>query len=126
MKSKWSIEGFIRSVTVMARRLFHTVLVVTLSVSVFAKMYDEPRSFSMKDKFQDRIDRKVLPKIDTERLLEEDRANSKNPQRPGPFRFPVAADVSYTLDNSGTWENLSDGRLRRLLATRPRFQYPAE
>ena len=80
MKSEWSINGPIGCVVATARQLFLTILMLTLAASVFAKMYEEPKSFSLKDKSQDQVDRRVLPTINIERLLEEDRANGKNPQ----------------------------------------------
>jgi lysyl endopeptidase len=35
-------------------------------------------------------------------------------ETPGPQRFAVAANVAFTLKNSGTWQTLRDGRLWRL------------
>jgi hypothetical protein len=82
-------------------------------------MYEEPRSFSLKDKSQEQAERKILPKIDIERLLVQDRARGKDPQEPGPHRFAVAVDVSFTLDKTGTWQTLPDGRLWRLRIQSP-------
>src|ERR1700687_3169668 len=90
-----------------------------LAVSLFAKMYEEPKSFSLQDKSEDQIDRKILPTVDTARLLAEDRTRDKDPRRPSPERFAVAADVAFTLDNSGTWQNLADGRLWRMRIQSP-------
>jgi len=78
-------------------------------------MYEEPKSFSLQDKSQEQVERKILPKVDTERLLAEDLAIGKDPEHPGPHRFAVSAIVAYTLNNSGTWQTLADGRLWRLL-----------
>jgi hypothetical protein len=64
MRNKWFIAGL--------RELLLAVLVLALAISGFAKMYEEPKSFSLNDKSQDQVDRKVLPKIDIERLLAED------------------------------------------------------
>src|SRR6516164_7886743 len=91
------------------RVIFLTVLILTLTVSAVAKMYEAPRSFALNDKSQDQADRKVLPNIDAARLLAEDAARGK--LRPGPRRFAVAVNSSYSLTNSGTWQNLPDGRL---------------
>ncbi len=97
-----------------ACRLFLAVLVLALPVSGFAKMYETPKSFSLADKALVRIDRKIMTRIDSERLLAEDQARAKSPKRPGPLRFAVAEDVAFDLNNSGTWQNLPDGRLWRL------------
>lgn len=94
--------------------LFLAVLASALPVSGFARMYEEPKSFSLPDKTLDQLDRKTLTKIDPERLLAEDLERGKNPRRPGPQRFAVTEDVAFDLRNSGTWQNLPDGRLWRL------------
>jgi hypothetical protein len=69
------------------------------------------------DKSLEKIQRKVLPKVDTERLLAEDRTRDR--RRPGPVRFAVPADVTYTLANSGTWQPVAGGRLWRLRIQSP-------
>jgi hypothetical protein len=94
MRNKLFIKGF--------RQLSLAVLVLALAVSGFAKMYEEPKSFSLKDKSQEQFEHKILPKIDTERLLAKDRTRGKDMQRPCPQHFAVAADVAFTLSNSGT------------------------
>jgi lysyl endopeptidase len=119
MQGNWLSKRLLGRVIVSGRILFLSVLVMMLAVLGFAKMYEEPRSFSLKDKSQEQVERKVLAKINIEALLAEDRARGKNPQRPGPQRFAVAALVTYALDNSGTWQNLPDGRLWRLLIQSP-------
>lgn len=95
------------------------VLSMVPAMSAVAMMTEEPRSFSLPDKSLERIDRKVLPKLDIERLRAEDRAADKNAARPGPHRFAVAADVSFTPENSGTWQTLPDGQLWRLRIQTP-------
>src|SRR5207253_9388455 len=80
----------------------------------FAKMNEEPRSFSLPDKSLQQIDRKVMAAIDPQRLLEEDKKRGKSPQRPGPLRFAVTEDAAFDLNNSGTWQALPDGHLWRL------------
>jgi hypothetical protein len=119
MINKWFIKGLLGRVVLLVRMLALAILVLVQAVPGFAKMYEEPRSFSLKDKSQEQVERKVLPKIDIERLLAEDRTRGNNTQRPGPHRFAVAADVVFTLDNSGTWQTLPDGRLWRLRIQSP-------
>lgn len=100
------------------RTLFLAVLVLVFAVSGFAKMYEQPKSFSLQDKSQEQVQRKVLPKVDRERLLAEDRARGKDPKL-GPMRFAVAVDVAFNLNNSGTWQSLPDGRVWRLRIQSP-------
>ena len=98
---------------------FLAVLAMALPVSGFAKTYEEPMSFSLTDKSLVRIDRKSMTRIDPERLLAEDRARGKSSQRPGPLRFAVAEDVAFDPSNSGTWQNVPEGRLWRLRIQSP-------
>lgn len=75
---------------------------------------ERPRSFSLNDNSQAQVDRKTLPPIDTQRLIEEDNVRGRDTKNPRPLRFAVARNVNFTLNNSGTWRNLSDGRDWRL------------
>jgi len=112
-------KGSLGCAALLARKLFLASLVLVLAVSGFAKMYEQPRSFALKDKSQEQVELKALPKINVDALLAEDRLRGKNTQHPGPMRFAVTANVSYTLDNSGTWQTLNDGRLWRLRIQSP-------
>lgn len=98
------------------RRILLGALVLASGSPAFARMEEEPRSFSLStaDKQLENIQLKALPRVRRELLLAEDEAHGKNRLLPEPQRFAVAADVSYTLKNSGTWQNLPDGRLWRL------------
>jgi hypothetical protein len=67
----------------------------------------------------DAVEHREMPRVDVEALLAEDlkRDNSDQPVAP---RFAKNISVVYTLDNSGTWETLSDGsRLWRLRISSP-------
>jgi lysyl endopeptidase len=94
-------------------------LVLMLALAGFAKMYEQPRSFALNDKSQDHVEVKSLPKFDTTSLVAEDQEQAKDRLHPRPRRFAVAANVAYTLDNSGAWQNVSDGRLWRLRIQSP-------
>jgi len=109
-----------RPAAILFSRIFlFAAFVLSFGGSSLARMYEEPRSFSLKDKSGESVQRKVLPKVDIERLLAEDQARGKNPQHPGPHRFAVAVEVAFTLDNSGTWQRMTDGRIWRLLIQSP-------
>ena len=90
------------------------VFVVSAAAQVSRPPKEKPRSFALNDNSQNQVDRKILPAIDTQRLLEEDRSRERDPKNPGPHRFALAADVSFTLSNSGTWKTVPDGRIWRL------------
>jgi PKD repeat protein len=56
---------------------------------------------------------KSMPYVDRDRLLDEDRINLSQPTMP--FRYGTVFNINYNLNNSGTWEALSDGsRIWRL------------
>lgn len=98
----------------LGRILYFAVLAWALPGSVVARMYEEPRSFSLPDKSLEDVDRRTLKPIDPKRLLAEDGKRRKSPERPGPERFAVSEEVGFDLRNSGTWLALPDGRLWRL------------
>jgi len=98
----------------LGRILCIAVLAWALPGSVFARMDEEPRSFSLLDKSLVDVDRRIVKPIDAERLLAEDRERRKDPRHPGPHFFAVSEEVGFDLRNSGTWLALPDGRLWRL------------
>lgn len=118
MRNKKFVKGLFGCVA-LTRMLFLAVLVLVLAAPGFAKMYEEPKSFSARDKPQEVIQRKVLPQVDIEKLLAQDRRRSKDSRQPLPLRFAVAVDVDFNLNNSGTWQTLGDGRLWRLRIQSP-------
>ena len=61
-----------------------------------------------------RIERYVATPIDRQRLIEEDRMRGQKSQRPSPLRFAVPEKVAINPENSGRWEDASDGRRWRL------------
>ena len=119
MKAKLFIAGLFRSPINSALVTAMTILALTVPIAGFAKMYEEPKSFSLRDNAQEQIERKVLPKLDTERLLAEDRERGKDSRLPAPRRFAVAIEANFNLNNSGTWQAVPDGRVWRLRIQSP-------
>ncbi len=61
--------------------------------------------------------RLMMPPVDVQALLAEDAAEESKAL---PFRFGTPFDVNYSLDNSGTWEDLPDGgRIWRITFSSP-------
>ena len=54
--------------------------------------------------------------IDVKKLKREDEARKPGE---GPFRFGASHDVNYSLENSGSWADVSDGRVWRLNISSP-------
>lgn len=94
------------------------VLIIALAVPAFAKMYEPPRSFADPSLAQTQIDVRALPAINAETLAAA-HVSTKNPQHPVPLQFAQAATVAYNMTNSGTFQNVSDGRLWRLQIQSP-------
>ncbi len=117
MKDKRAIHGLVRGLVLPTGTLFFAILL--FSDSGFAKMYEKPRSFSLEENSQDQVQRIDLPAIDTATLLAEDRVREKNPDRPRPQRFAIAAEVTFALDTAGTWRNVPEGQLWRLRIRTP-------
>lgn len=122
MNGKCFIEQLLGRVLLPVFKFGLVITALIVAVPAFAKMDEEPKSFATIDNSQAQVDRKVLPSIDINRLLAEDRERGKDPQNPGPHRFAVAAEVSYTLDNSGTWQDVAGGRMWRLRIQSPGAQ----
>lgn len=121
MKHKSFINDYAGRLRFLTCTLSAAVLILILASLGLAQTQrrETPRSFSLNDKSQEQVDRKTLPKIDIERLIAEEKARVKDAMRPEPYRFAVAAKTSFTLKNSGTWQNQSDGRLWRLRIISP-------
>jgi lysyl endopeptidase len=96
------------------KTLLLAVLMLALPALGSAKMYEEPKSFSLADKSLQQVDRKEMKPIDPARLLQEDERRGKRRPRPAPQRFAVAEEAAFGLDNAGTWQDVPDGRLWRL------------
>ena len=62
------------------------------------------------------IDVITMPAIDVNKLLVEDEINKG---RDIPFRFGYAFDVSYNMQNSGTWTKIDSGRIWSLKIVAP-------
>lgn len=55
----------------------------------------------------------TLPEVDTKSALDEDALTANNPDIP--LRYGLVVNVNFNLENSGTWQTLSDGsRIWRL------------
>lgn len=119
MRDKWIVKNLARVLVMLPRVLVFALPALLVPVAGQAKMYEAPTSFSLKDKSQERVQLKVLPKLDTARLLAEDQGAGKNSPNPVPARFAVEASVSYTLSNSGTWQTVPGGRVWRLRIQSP-------
>ncbi len=78
----------------------------------FAQLSDggQPKSFTKS--LRSDVQTVKMPTVDVQALIAEDLAEQSKDL---PYRFGAPFDVNYSLENSGTWENLDDGgRLWRL------------
>lgn len=121
MKNRCFTEGRPRCPFRRSQTFLLVVMLVALASPGFAQTSgrEAPRSFSLNDKSQELVERKVQRRVDAARLLAEDRVRGEEKRRPGPMRIAVPVSVNYTLENAGTWQNVSDGRLWRLRIQSP-------
>ncbi|NOU09719.1 MAG: hypothetical protein HOO98_06840, partial [Nitrospira sp.] len=90
------------------------ILALMLPDLGLTKMYEEPKSFSVQDiSSLEQVERKVLPKVDVDRLFAEDREQEKMGSSEPP-RVAAIANVAFALASSGSEQKLPDGRLWRL------------
>ncbi|MBK7092613.1 MAG: trypsin-like peptidase domain-containing protein [bacterium] len=106
-----------------ARRGFVAALLAALALVVFASIPaaaqisngGTPPSFDRQ--LRSNSERLVMPPVDVQALLAEDAADESKAL---PFRFGAPFDVNYSLENSGTWEDLADGgRIWRITFSSP-------
>lgn len=102
------------------RIIVHLLIPVILCLFILfnqgiAKMREIPKSFTLKGRLSVKIDQKVMPAVDIEKLKREDARQEKENMKAVPLRFAMVLTTDFTLENSGTWETLQDGsRLWRL------------
>ncbi|MFZ5980768.1 MAG: trypsin-like serine peptidase [Candidatus Zixiibacteriota bacterium] len=88
------------------------LVILILAAAIPAQVSKGGRPVSFSRITQTSIQSLTMPSIDRQALLDED---ARDAGKDIPFRFGYGFEVNYNLDNSGTWEDLSDGsRLWRL------------
>ena len=92
-----------------------TLTKVTLYLLLLCPLYSQISSGgelkSLLLGLSDEIPAVVLPVVNQEALLLEDEAEMA---KDVPYRFGTPIDVHYNLDNSGIWEDVTDGRIWRI------------
>jgi hypothetical protein len=108
------------SVVLQSRVIVTVLLSAGMSATVVAADGELlPRSAFPDVASIDTVERREMPRVDVEALLTEDAERERSTVPVAP-RFAKKIDVSYTPDNSGTWETLGDGsRLWRLRIESP-------
>ncbi len=99
-----------------------TIAALLAASAVYAQTTDlgGPLSWQMpfKSHMKDVVQTHVMPQFDLAKLEAEDAI--KDEMKMGPWRFGYNHKVSYSLNNSGTWENLTDGgRVWRIRLSSP-------
>jgi lysyl endopeptidase len=98
----------------LANRLIILLFILLCPVLGFAQLKQQPKSFSLQSQSLNQVERKVLGKVNVDSLVAADQKRGRSASKPEPLRFAVTKDVSFNSSNSGTWQNISDGRLWRL------------
>ena len=73
--------------------------------SIYAQISEGGHPYTFTNQVSASIEVKEMPHVDVEALLREDEMTPKDM----PYRFGYGYDVSYSLQNSGTWGELPDG-----------------
>ncbi|MDP6852989.1 MAG: T9SS type A sorting domain-containing protein [Candidatus Marinimicrobia bacterium] len=87
-----------------------TIAVLFLNL-LFTQVSVEGEPKSLQINLTNEVPLITMPAVDKEALLLEDEIEMA---KDVPYRFGTPFEVQYNLNNSGVWENLSDGRLWRL------------
>ncbi|MFV2072696.1 MAG: serine protease [Thermoanaerobaculales bacterium] len=90
------------------RNLLHTAVVVIATGTAAAASSGLPPSALPGTKALESVRQMVMPRVDVPSLLAED-AVREGAGKPVAPRFAQSIPVSFTPDNSGTWETLADG-----------------
>ncbi len=99
------------------RKYIFLILALVFTLPIYSQISHggQPKSFYLNG-LKSNIDYKVMPEIDVGALLEEDAQDELKGNIP--WRFGKDLEVNFTLNNSGTWENLENGdRIWRLEIT---------
>jgi len=102
-----------------AKVLFVTCLLIVCALfsnNLHAQINVGGQPMSSMTELSDVFSSVTMPDVDVQRLIEEDQITEKEPGMP--FRYGYNFDVNYNLNNSGTWETLSDGSRVWRLAVR--------
>ncbi|MGB5105623.1 MAG: trypsin-like peptidase domain-containing protein, partial [Candidatus Zixiibacteriota bacterium] len=92
-------------------------LILLLAIPCLAQISDGGTPPSFDKSLRTNVERLIMPAVDVQALLAEDAAEESKAL---PFRFGAPFDVNYSLDNSGTWEDLPDGgRIWRITIASP-------
>ncbi|NVK65383.1 MAG: trypsin-like peptidase domain-containing protein [Flavobacteriales bacterium] len=92
----------------MKRKLLLACAIFAATFSSQAQTTDLGKPISWKSNFRsDKIETKVMSGFDANVVAAEDAINDQNKSQP--WRFGYKYDTDFTLENSGTWETLSDG-----------------
>ncbi len=91
----------------MSRRIlpFAIALLLLTAVSVYSQISAGGKPISFSKTSRALVQTVTMPEVDVEAYLAEDQRDGKDV----PYRFGAPFDVSYDLNNSGTWETLDDG-----------------
>ena len=97
------------------KNLFRNICLILFTLNVVVtqvSMKTTPKSISLN--LSNNIPNVTLPELDHDMLLLED---LEEMEKNMPYRFGSPVDVNLNLDNSGVWEEVSQGRIWRLSIT---------
>jgi len=84
-----------------------TLLILLMSVPSFAQINKGGTPISSRQDLKGNLDFVKQPTFDVDQMIEEDLENEIHGMTP--YRFAHVFDVNYSLENSGVWDELSNG-----------------
>ncbi|MCC6476705.1 carboxypeptidase regulatory-like domain-containing protein [bacterium] len=93
-----------------SRIMFLLAALLSLTAISFAQVSQGGVAISQQMTLSSAVDSRALPAVDHAAMLAEDATESKDV----PLRFGYPHDVNFNLANSGTWEDVKEGRVWRL------------
>ena len=95
--------------------MYYTLKKLTLYLLLLYPLYSQVSNGGNPKSIQagliDDMPKIIMPKVDRDALLREDEIEMA---KDVPYRFGTPFEVQYNLDNSGVWEDVSEGRIWRL------------
>ena len=95
--------------------MYYTLKKITLYLLLLSPLYSQVSNGGNPKSIQagliDDMPEVIMSRVDRNTLLREDEIEMA---KDVPYRFGTPFEVQYNLDNSGVWEEVSEGRIWRL------------
>ncbi|MCD4731722.1 MAG: hypothetical protein K8R74_14040, partial [Bacteroidales bacterium] len=87
--------------------VFFFMLFVWIDANAQINVGGEPISFVLEESLKSNLSFEIMPTVDVESLMAEDKINDQ--YKDIPWRFGFNFEVDYSMENSGVWDDLPKG-----------------